>query len=180
MAQRGRGLYKFLEEFSSSVLAFSQVMSDFGVSCSLAILNNLEEVKVQDVEQKNIQSIAVNARKRGIIFLEDYLLECPKSKWPYIEMYFETNLYAFRWNHYKKRKCEIAEDEDNWSKFLEKKEKGTMRTHKENKHSRKQDISKMACLKRPWNEQMCSSSASASSSTCISSIGWREIYSLYS
>ena len=92
-------------------------------------------------------------------------------------MYLEANLYAFRWDHYKERKREEAEDENNWSKFLEEEVKGTKRTHEENKHSRKQDLSKMACLERPWNEQMSSSSACASSSTCISSTGWREVYS---
>ena len=78
------------------MLPTSQLLSDFGVSCSLVILNNLAEVKVQDVEQEKIQSIGDDARKRGIIILEDYLLECPESKWPYIEMYLEANLYAFR------------------------------------------------------------------------------------
>ena len=70
-------LYKFLEVFSSNVLATSQVLSDFGVSCFLAILNNLDRVMVQEVEQEKIQSIADDARKRGIIILGDYLLECP-------------------------------------------------------------------------------------------------------
>ena len=50
-------LYKFLEVFSSNVLATSQVFSDFGVSCFLAILNNLEEVKVLDVEQKKSKAL---------------------------------------------------------------------------------------------------------------------------
>ena len=35
-------LYKFLEEFSSKVLATAQVLGDFGVTCSPAIINNLE------------------------------------------------------------------------------------------------------------------------------------------
>ena len=115
------------------------------MSCSLAILNNLEEVKVQDVEHEKIQSIADDARKREIIILENYVLECPESNWPYIESNLEANLYALCWNHYKKRKREEVEDEVNLSKFLEEGLKGTKRTHKENKHSRKQDLSKMAC-----------------------------------
>ena len=101
-------------------------------------------MNVQDVEQGKIQSIADDARKRGIIILEDYLLEAPESKWPYIAMYLEANLYVFRWDHYKERKREEAEDEDNWSKFLEEGLKGQKRTHEENKHSRKQDLSKMS------------------------------------
>ena len=172
------GLYKFLEEFAYNVLATAQVLGDFGVSCSPAILNNLEEVKVQDVEQEKMQSISDDARKRGIIILEDYLFEAPESKWPYMATYLEANLYEFRWSRFKERNREEEEDEDNWSKFLEAGLKGTKRAHEENKHSRKQDLSKMACLERPWNEQMSSSSACASSSACISSIGWREVYSL--
>ena len=49
------------------------MLGDFGVTCSSAIFNNLEEVKIQDVEQEKIQSIADDARKRGILILEDYL-----------------------------------------------------------------------------------------------------------
>ena len=48
------GLYKFLKEFTSNVLATAQELGDFGVTCSPAILNNLEEVKIQDVEQEKI------------------------------------------------------------------------------------------------------------------------------
>ena len=143
------GLYKFLEEFAYNVLATAQVLGDFGVSCSPAILNNLEEVKVQDVEQEKMQSIADDARKRRIIILEDYLFEAPESKWPYIATYLETNLYEFRWSHFKKRNRKEKEDKDNWSKFLEARLKGTKRAHEEKKHFRKQDLSKMTCLVRP-------------------------------
>ena len=104
-------------------------------------------------------------------------MEAPESKWPYIATYLEANLYAFRWNHYKERKRDKAEDADKGPKLLEEVAKGKKRTHEENKHSRKQDLSKMACLERPWNEQTCSSSAGASALTCISSIAWREVYS---
>ena len=53
------------------------------------------------METENIISIAEDARKRGIIILEYYLLEAPESKFPSNEMYLEANLYAFRWNYYK-------------------------------------------------------------------------------
>ena len=134
------GIYKFLKEFSSNVLATAQVLGDFGVTCSPVILNNLEEVRVQDVEQEKIQSIADDARKRGILILEDYLLKSPESKWSYIATYLDANLYAFRWNHYKERKREEAEDLDKGPKLLEEGAIGTKRTHEENKHSRKQDL----------------------------------------
>ena len=59
------GLYKFLEVFSSNVLAISLVLSDFGVSCSLAILNNLEEVKVQNVEQEKSKALQMTRVSEG-------------------------------------------------------------------------------------------------------------------
>ena len=105
-------------------------------------------------------------------------MEAPESKWPYIATYLDANLYAFRRNHYKERERNESEDLDKGPKPQDEGTKETKRTHEENKHSRKQDLSKMTCLERPWNEQMPSSwTCSSACVACNSSIDWREVYS---
>ena len=108
------------------MLTTSNVLADFEVSFLLSILNNLENVKVQTGEQDCIASIADEARKRGIIIIKNYLIDAPESKFKYIEMYLEANLYPFCYNHYKKR---MRLNEKKFSQFLEARLKGTKRAY---------------------------------------------------
>ena len=152
------------------MLATSEVLANFGVTCSPAILNNLEEVKIQDAEKENIISIAEDARKSGIIILEDYLLEAPESKFPYIEMFLEANLFAFSWDFYNEQMRKKAGEEEEVEE-LEKETRGSKRAYTISKRTRKQDFSQ---FELPWDEKLCSSACTTSSRA--SPPKWREVF----
>jgi hypothetical protein len=97
------GLYEFLKEFALKVLIHTELLCITGINVSQAMLNNLEESNLQDMESDAVASLATNATERGIIILQDYQLKAPdsESNWPYIAMFLSPNLLPFRFSFIK-------------------------------------------------------------------------------
>ena len=97
---KDEGLYDFFKEFGLKVLVNTELLVNTGINVSQAMLNNFEEVKVQDIEAEDVSRLALEAHERGIIILEDNLLEVPESEsnWPHIALFLEANLMPFRFS----------------------------------------------------------------------------------
>jgi hypothetical protein len=165
------GLYEFLKEFALKVLINTELLCNTGINVSQAMLNNIEENKVLDMESEAVASLATNAAQRGIIILQDYQLEAPdsESNWPYIAMFLSPNLVPFCFSFIKLIK-KIEKENESESEEEEVQPNSLKRA----KRPRKQDLSKVPGLDKPWDEQ--ASASSASSTMAISMIAWREVY----
>ena len=97
---KDEGLYDFLKEFGLKVLVNTELLVNTGINVSQDMLNNFEEVKVQDIEAEDVSRLAIEAHERGIIILEENLLEVPESEsnWPHIALFLEANLKPFRFS----------------------------------------------------------------------------------
>jgi hypothetical protein len=80
------------------VLINTELLCNTGINVSQAMLNNLEETKLLNMESEAVARLSTNAAERGIIILQDYQLESPdsESNWPYIAMFLSPNVVAFR------------------------------------------------------------------------------------
>jgi hypothetical protein len=167
---KDEGIYDFLKEFGLKVLVTTEVLCNTGINVSQAMLNNFEEFNVLDIESKAVSDIAINAAERGIIILEDYLLESPESEsnWPHIALFLEPNLAPFRFSFLKLlKKIELEDGSESDGEIV------LPNSLKRAKRSRKQDLSKVSGLERSWDSQ--ASASSASSAMAISSLDWREV-----
>ena len=173
------GLYEFLKEFGLKVLVNTELLCNTGINVSQAMLNNFEEVKVQDIEAEDVSRLALEAHKRGIIILEDNLLEVPESEsnWPHIAMFLEANLTPFRFSFHNLLKK--IESEDETDKIEESAKPNSLKRALDTpKRSRKQDLSKVPRFEMPWDLQ--ESTSSASTAMNVSSLDWREVnFSFY-
>lgn len=174
---KDEGIYDFLKEFGLKVLVNTELLCNTGINVSQIMLNNFEEVKVQDIEAEEVSRLAIETYERGIIILEDNLLEVPESEsnWPHIAMFLEANLMPFRFSFNKLLK-KIERDDENDLADKNEKPNYNKRAIASPKRSRKQDLSKVPRIETPWDEQ--SSASSASSAMVVSSLNWREVSSL--
>jgi hypothetical protein len=168
---KDEGLYEFLKEFGLKVLVNSELLCNTGINVSQIMLNNFEEVKVQDLEAEEVSRLALEAYQRGIIILDDNLLEVPESEsnWPHIATLLEANLMPFRFSFHKLL-VKIDEHDDN---ELDVKPNSLKRALEPPKRSRKQDLSKVPRIEVPWDLQAPASSAS--SAMAVPPLDWREV-----
>lgn len=171
---KDENLYEFLKEFGLKVLVNAELMCNTGINVSQSMLNNFEEVKVQDLEAEEVSKLALDAYERGIIILEDELLEVPESEsnWPQISMFLAANLKPFRFS-FRNILLKMEKDSDEEIGAQNANSNSNKRAIATPKRSRKQDLSKVPRIEIPWDLQ--ASASSASSASAISSVDWREV-----